>query len=149
VLTDLDASECPPVLMREWLGIPKHLNLVFRVAVREVEAWLLGCRKSFGAFIGVLETRIPTNVEEIRDPKQFVVNLARRSRKRDIHLDIVPREGSTAKVGPNYNGRLISFVERYWDPAVAGECSPSLRKTIDALDAFVPAFGPSQRRADR
>ena len=136
VLTDLDTSECAPVLIRQWLNSPKHPNLLFRVAVREVETWLLGCRASFAAFLGVPENRIPANVEEIPNPKEFVVNLARRSRKRDIRVDIVPEDGSTAKVGPDYNGRLMCFVETSWDPAVAKVHSLSLRKTIDALDRF-------------
>jgi hypothetical protein len=148
VLTDLDTSECAPVLIRRWLDAPRHPNLLFRVAVREVEAWVLGCRASFAVFLGVPENRIPINADEVPNPKELVVNLARRSRKKDIRLDIVPQDGSTAKVGPNYNGRLMSFVERYWDPAVAKEGSLSLRKAVEALDAFQPVFGHSQGRGD-
>ena len=138
VLTDLDTSECAAVLIRQWLNAPKHPNLLFRVAVREVEAWLLGCRESFAAFLGVPKSRIPANVEEIPNPKEFVVNLARRSRKRDIRVAIVPEDGSTARVGPDYNGKLMLFVETSWDPAVAKANSPSLHKTIDTLDQFRP-----------
>jgi hypothetical protein len=140
VLTDLDTSECPPVLVRQWLRTPRHPNLLFRVAVREVEAWLLGCRESFAAFLGVPEDRIPAKVEGIPNPKEFVVNLARRSRKRYIRMDIVPRDGSTAKVGPDYNGRLISYVESHWDPGLARERSPSLQRAVEVIDAFEPVF---------
>jgi hypothetical protein len=143
VLTDLDTCECAPVLVKQWLGVPKHPNLLFRVAVREVEAWLLGCRESFASFLGVPESRIPANVEGIPNPKELVVNLARRSRKRTIRVDIAPQDGSTAKVGPDYNGRLMSYVERHWDPAIAKEYSPSLQKAIEVIDAFEPVFeGP-------
>lgn len=140
VLTDLDTHECAPVFVKEWLGVPRHPNLLFRVAVREVEAWLLGCREAFAAFLGVPENRIPPNVDEIQDPKRFLVDLARRSRKGSIRRDIVPQSGSTAKVGPDYNGRLMSFVEEYWDPAVAKDRSLSLKKALEALDEFVPVF---------
>jgi hypothetical protein len=140
VLTDLDTCECAPTLIRQWLNTPKHPNLLFRVAVREVEAWLLGCREAFAAFLGVPESRIPADVEAIADPKVFVVNLARRSRKRDVRLDIVPEDGSTAKVGPAYNARLRFFVETSWDPAVAKTRSPSLRRTMNALDVFQPVL---------
>jgi hypothetical protein len=140
ILTDLDVNECPPVLIRGWLNGPLHPNLAFRVAVRTVESWLLGSRESFAAFLGVQENRIPLNVDEIPKPKEFVVNLARRSRKRDIRADLVPEEGSTAKVGRNYNGRLMCFVESSWDPSVAGARSPSLRRAIDALDRFQPVY---------
>jgi hypothetical protein len=143
VMTDLDKSECAPVLIRQWLGTPRHPNLLFRVAVRAVEAWLLGCRESFAAFLGVPENRIPTNVEEVQNPKELVVNLARHSRKRVIRVDMVPQDGSTAKVGPDYNGKLVSYVETYWDPAIAKEHSPSLLKAIEVIDAFEPIFeGP-------
>ncbi|MDF2210039.1 hypothetical protein L1F28_15070 [Arthrospira platensis NCB002] len=40
VLTDLDKSECPLAIINEWLkSQPKHPNLLFRVAVKEVESW--------------------------------------------------------------------------------------------------------------
>src|SRR4030042_645524 len=97
VLTDLDTSECPPVLVRQWLNAPRHPNLLFRVAVREVEAWLLGCRESFAAFLGVPERQIPADGEAIHNRQEVVVNLARRSRKRVIREDIAPRGGSTAR----------------------------------------------------
>ncbi len=41
VLTDLDEAACPASLLRSWLPTPPHPNLIFRVAVREVESWLL------------------------------------------------------------------------------------------------------------
>jgi hypothetical protein len=47
VLTDLNSTECPPTLIKKWLPYPKHPNLLFRVAVREVEAWLLAHRDAF------------------------------------------------------------------------------------------------------
>jgi hypothetical protein len=140
VLTDLDRHECPPVLIEDWLSTQKHQNLLFRIAVREVEAWLLGCREPFAAFLGVSVSRIPAGVEQIPDPKGFVVNLARRSRKKDIRVDIAPEPGSTAKVGPDYNGRLMCFVQKFWDPSVAKQNSPSLRKAIEALEVFRPVY---------
>lgn len=138
VLTDLDQYECPPVLISEWLTGDKHHNLLFRVAVRQVESWLLGCRALFSKFLGVHESEIPICVDEIPNAKSFVIDLARRSPRRQIRLDIVPQEGSTAKVGPDYNGRLINFVENIWDPNIAKEISPSLRKAIEILDEFEP-----------
>jgi hypothetical protein len=146
ILTDLDTSECAPVLIKTWLKAPKHPNLLLRVAVREIETWVMGCRDSFAAFLGVQDARIPSNVDDIADPKEFVIRLARRSRKRDIRRDIVPQDGSTARVGPNYNGRLMSFVEKEWNPMVAREYSISLKRAMRALDVFEPVFGVSQNR---
>lgn len=36
VLTDLDNADCPLVILSEWLTQPKHPNLLFRIAVKEV-----------------------------------------------------------------------------------------------------------------
>ncbi|MGL5065102.1 MAG: hypothetical protein ACRC62_34470, partial [Microcoleus sp.] len=46
VLTDLDNAECPLEIIFEWLSQPKHPNLLFRIAVKEVEAWLLAHREA-------------------------------------------------------------------------------------------------------
>lgn len=139
VLTDLEMEECAPLLVRSWLGRrPKHPNLLFRVAVREVEAWLLGSREEMAAFLGVEATRIPRVVDEVQDPKLFLVNLARHSRKAKIRRDIVPQPGSTARIGPAYNDRLIEFIETQWTPHVARQSSPSLDRTMKVLADFRP-----------
>ncbi len=104
---------------------------------------MLACRGSFAKFLGVPEDKIPVDVDDIPNAKAFLINLARKSRKKELRLDIVPREGSTAKVGHDYNGRLIYFVENFWKPDVAKEVSPSLRRTMEALDNFQPDF-PSE-----
>lgn len=38
ILTDLDIEECAPRLRAKWLPKGNHPNLVFRIAVREVES---------------------------------------------------------------------------------------------------------------
>ncbi len=114
VLTDLDQSECAPILMRKWLISPKQANLIFRVAVRAVESWLLAHRKALARFLGIPENQIPSNPDEIENPKQFLMQLAAKSRKREVREAIVPAPGSTAFIGPDYNGKLIEFVEREW-----------------------------------
>jgi hypothetical protein len=140
VLTDLDRYECPPILMDEWLIGDRHHNLIFRVAEKQVESWLLGCRALFAKFLGVRENLIPRNVDEITNAKAFLIDLARQSPRKRLRLDIVPREGSTARVGPDYNGRLVHFVESIWDPNIAKELSPSLRRAMRVLDRFEPTI---------
>jgi hypothetical protein len=138
VLTDLDKTECPPVLINEWLSDPKHPNLLFRVAVREVEAWILAHREAFAKFVGIRKESIPQDLDTIDDPKQLLINLASKSRYRELREAIVPPSGSTAKVGPDYNGRLITFVKNYWKAQVAMRYSPSLHGTMDAVTKFKP-----------
>ncbi len=139
VLTDLDREECPPKLIKKWLSVStQHHNLLFRVAVREVESWVLADRDHFAKFLGIKKEQVPVDVDEIDDPKEYLINLVRKSRKRRLREDIVPTRGSTAKQGPNYNGRLISFVEESWVPNKAMRSSPSLRRTIKAVENFRP-----------
>ena len=47
VLADLDKDECAPVLIKSWMRRPLQQNIVFRIAVREVESWLLADTKGF------------------------------------------------------------------------------------------------------
>jgi len=140
VLTDLDNAECAPEMMRKWLQPSKHPNLLFRIAVREVEAWLLGDRVGIANFLCISPDLVPADVDMIDDPKRSLIELAKRSRKRTIREDLVPRRGSTAKQGSGYNDRLISFVRTRWDHSAAKENSPSLERTVRALETFVPIW---------
>ena len=70
VLTDLDKADCPPGLIQAWLPDPKHPNLLFRIAVREVEAWILAHREAFALFAGVQQELIPQDVDALDDPKR-------------------------------------------------------------------------------
>ncbi len=140
VLTDLDKSECPPVLIKQWLSEPKHPNLLFRIAVREVESWLLAHHDALSKFLGIRKGSIPLDVDAVDDPKQLLIDLTRKSRYRPLREAIVPSPGSTAKVGPDYNGRLISFVKSHWKVPVAMRCSPSLKRTVHAVSNFKPMW---------
>ncbi len=140
VLTDLDRTECPPIKIREWLQEPKHHNLLFRIAVKEVEAWLLADRINFARFLGISKEAIPDNVEEIEYPKEFLINIAKRSRKRSLREYIIPLPSSTAKQGPNYNGCLIYFIDKFWNIKLSMQNSPSLKCAVEAIQQFEPLW---------
>ncbi|HAT14441.1 MAG TPA: hypothetical protein DCS91_13530 [Microcoleaceae bacterium UBA11344] len=140
VLTDLDNAECPLVILSEWLTQPKHPNLLFRIAVKEVEAWLLAHREAFAEFLGISVSLIPANVDEIPDPKQLLINLARKSKKRSLRDAIVPERNSTAKIGKDYNGQLIQFVQNNWQVEAAQVNSRSLQRAMNALIIFQPTW---------
>lgn len=112
----------------------------FLDAGREVEAWLLAHREGFARFLGVRAALIPEDVESLPDPKRFLINLAGQSRYRNLREAIVPRSGSTARVGPDYNGQLISFVKKNWQIQVATQSSPSLKRTVEVLTVFKPTW---------
>lgn len=140
ILTDLDDRECAPLLINEWLPQTRNPNLIFRIAVREVESWLLADDAGFARFLGIAKHKLPRNPDDLRDPKATLINLARTSRKRDIKADIVPKPGSTAKQGPAYNDCLISFVKDTWNPEKARRHSQSLEKALRALETFEPQW---------
>jgi hypothetical protein len=142
LLTDLDQNPCPSGLIHDWLEAEPHANLIFRVAVREVESWLLADRQGFADFLGISVTKVPLEPDQINDPKQSLVNLARRSRSRTLRESIVPRQGSTAVQGPDYNGCLGDFVRYRWDRDSAARRSPSLNRAWGRLIAFEPHWQP-------
>lgn len=133
ILTDLDEYECPPELIQEWLPIPQNAFLLFRIAVREIESWLIAHRESFAKFASVPVSNIPINVDEISNPKAFLINLIRKSRKKSLREAIVPQVGSTSRIGPDYNSPLIEYVETDWDVAEASQNSSSLKRTLPVI----------------
>lgn len=136
VFTDQDTQDrCPPVAINE-LPVPLHPNLLYRFAVMETEAWLLAHRAAVAKFLSVPANKICQNPESIGKPKEYLVDLARKSNSRAIKADIVPAAGSTSRIGPNYNGKLIQFVMEKWDVNIAAQSSPSLKRTFGRLRCF-------------
>ncbi|KAA0221666.1 hypothetical protein EDS67_28165 [candidate division KSB1 bacterium] len=141
ILTDLDNEECSPGLIKRLLPESRSQNLLLRVAVHEVEAWLLADRQRMAEFLGVPAAKIPSQPDDCKDPKTVLVGLARMSRRRDIRDDLVPAHLSTSKVGKNYTGRLTQFVTTKWRVnGLARKNSPSLDKALQALEQFSPTI---------
>ncbi|MBF0517316.1 MAG: DUF4276 family protein [Nitrospirae bacterium] len=134
VLTDLDKKKCAPELISEWITFQKHPNLLFRVAVREVESWLLADREGFSDFAKVNLMEIPVKPDEIADPKLKLLEIIKKSKDRALKDDILSRY--YGKIGPNYNGKLSEFVNDSWDIERAVENSPSLNRTHKRLVEF-------------
>ena len=133
VITDLDQKTCAPQLIRDWINFDIHKKMLFRIAEKEIDAWLLSDRESFAKLMNIPVNKIPLNTQEIADPKQYIINLARKSRKRIIK-DIIP--AGTGRQGPAYNIVLQRFVYEQWSAEKAANCNESLRKTIDRLKEF-------------
>jgi hypothetical protein len=140
VLTDLDSEECAPTLIDNWLPVGRNPNLIFRVAVKEVEAWLLADYESLGTYLKLRSTRIIDDPEGLLDPKATLIALARASRSSELRKRLVPRRGSTAKQGPDYNACLATYVKESWDINVASQRAQSLEKTLQRLREFTPTW---------
>jgi hypothetical protein len=135
LLTDLDSPEdCPPGLIRSWIKGTLNPKFFFRVAVMEVESWLMADRAGFANFLSIPIHRIPSPTDDILKPKEYLVSLARRSKKRRLRDELVPEPGAKIPVGYGYNTRLMEFVRDYWDLERAAVTSPSLKRTLDRLD---------------
>ncbi len=137
LLTDLDRHPCPPGLVREWLQQPKHKDFLLRVAVREVEAWVLAADASLGGFLGIRRRVVFPTPERLSDPKLELLKLASDSPRRDLRDALVRREGGgNLRQGPAYNSTLATFIRDEWQPAVAAERCPSLSRLLNALTAM-------------
>jgi hypothetical protein len=130
VLVDLDQdAPCASEFVARELPTPAP-HMLFRVAVRQAEAWLMGDRDNLASYLRVARSRIPNDPETVPDAKEAMVNIARTSRDRHIQRDMVPAMGSGRKAGPNYAGRLIEFATKYWRPAIAAERVDSLSRCV-------------------
>lgn len=145
VLVDLNTQDaCAPRLVSAWL--PRRAPfLCFRVAVHELEAWLLADRAGIARFLGVTESVVPANPETLRDPKATMVDLARRSRKRVMREDLVPDPRGSRREGRAYASQLASFARDHWQPGVAAGRAPSLAGAIACLRTVLAASAPGSR----
>jgi hypothetical protein len=137
VVTDLDTKyACAPLLIKDWLPVPRNDQLLFRVAVREVESWLLGDKKNFATFFSIRQELIPSMPDTLKDPKHTVIALVKKSRKRSIREAIVPLD-DYASIGPGYNLVFQDYIQNHWDITTACQHSPSLDRAMQALNKIV------------
>ena len=99
----------------------------------EVESWIMADRTGFAAFLSVPSHQIPSPTDDILNPKEFLVSLARRSRKKVVREALVPMPGANFPVGIEYNTLLSEFVREHWNLERAAVVSPSLKRTLDRL----------------
>jgi hypothetical protein len=138
VLTDLDRHPCPPALIKQWQANVLPSRMLFRIAVREVEAWLLADREGIAKFLDIAINKLPHEPEAEAGPKRTLINLARKSRKRRLAQELVPEAGSAARIGPLYNARMREFVGNTWNIQRACDHAPSLARAVSRLLTFLP-----------
>ncbi len=135
MLTDLDRVHCPSELLRNWISEQPHPNFLFRIAVREVESWLLADSCSLAEFLQIEVIHIPADPDSLVDAKSELLKLAQRS-PRKIRTGLLPRPGSRATIGPEYNSLLNQFIISCWDIEKAAQQSPSLQRARSATMAL-------------
>jgi hypothetical protein len=129
LLTDLDRQVCPMSLVEEWMGgrHAPHPEFLLRVCVREAEAWVMADCEAVARFLGIRSAEVPSKPEQLPDPKQELLRLARRC-TRNLRNGLLPAGNSKAQVGWEYNRLLTTFIEEHWNPASAGARAPSLQR---------------------
>ena len=133
-LVDLDKNECAPLLIHNWFKrSPEELpnNLIFRIAVKEIESWILADRNNFARFTGISINNFSNNPDNLSDPKEHLLNILRNKGTKKWHKDMLP--GKNAYIGPLYNEKLINFINNKWSPEKAARLSPSLNHAMKAI----------------
>lgn len=139
ILLDSDKDKCALKLLNSLVPPRRrHRHCLFRIAVREVEAWLLADSKGTSNFLGISERLVNKTPESLDDAKGHLIDLARRSRIRKLKEGLIPDLRTTAVVGPEYNQILSSFVKGNWNVRAAAKRSESLRRALSAIEGFSP-----------
>lgn len=137
LLTDLDRTACPVELRAAWIGNrnPSE-NLVMRIAVREVEAWILADHQALKTIVGGRGS-LPADPDLIPDPKQYFLRLVAKQARREVREELVAGAGAIASQGIGYNARLSHLVSTVWSPERAALRSKSLHKARIRLSEMV------------
>ena len=136
VLADLDRrDDCAPNRVFQLKGrLEIAPALLIRVAVLEIESWILADREGIAEWLGVALNVVPRSPETLEDPKRVFVQLASRSRRRYMREGMSPSEvRGTHRTGPDYNEMVSEFVALQWNPEAARYNSPSLDRAINRI----------------
>jgi hypothetical protein len=140
VLADLDRANCLVEFRNQWVaGRPLPDTLVFRIAVREVESWVLADHVAMRELVGTRGV-LPAEPDALAEPKQTLLGFARAAPKR-VREDLLKTSSGQLSQGLGYNARLTTWVNAAWDPERAAARSPSLARARLRLQEVASAFG--------
>lgn len=138
VLTDLDRANCLVEFRDQWLVTAPPKNLLLRIAVREVESWVLADHIAMRTLIGGKGV-LPAAPDDLVDPKQSLLKLAK-SAPKQVREDLLKTIDDNLAQGLGYNARLTAWISSEWSPQRAAERSPSLARARLRLNEVVSAF---------
>ena len=145
VLTDLDHADCLVEFRDQWFNAKQPpANLLLRVAVREVESWVLADHAAMRALIGPKGV-LPPMPDLLADPKQMLLRLAKNAHNQ-VRQDLLKTIDGNLSPGVGYNSRLTQWVNSTWSPQRAADRSPSLARTRLRLNQVMGAFDKRQRK---
>lgn len=143
VLVDLDRG-CAPG-KRQALLADCHPNLLLRIAVHEVEAWLLADHEAMAGWADLPPAKLPADADALGDPKRELVNLIRRHAPARLRRQIVPGDGDRRQTAPGYNDAVREFIIKHWDPDRAVARSESLASARRRIAEWRPRALPWNR----
>lgn len=134
VVLDLDQKECAPSYARECL-YQASPNMIFRIAVREIESWIMSDREHFAKFFRIPKEKIPLFPDEEINPKRKLVQLVKEyCNDKNIQLDIIPM--GKAEFGRGYLSQIQKFLfgnKNTWRLEEGIKHSESLQKARERL----------------
>lgn len=126
LVADLDTNTCPSALIEDWSRRDRNPGqLLFRVAVRQIESWILADREGIAKFLSVRVVHIPKTPDALTNAKQSLLRVAQKA-PRKIREELVADRGAIASQGLGYNDLLSRFVRTSWNPKNAASRSDSL-----------------------
>ena len=139
LVTDLDTWATPNDLGQDWFGVLCLSELpdgfIFRVAVHEIESWILADKDGLARYLLISPDNFPDNSDAIPDPKQFLLNLVATKCRKKRFREMLPMKGQ--KIGIGYNPVLSEFVDTLWDIDQAILRSSSLRRAMEKITSFI------------
>ena len=134
LITDLDTANCAPSLLNSWknsVNIEMPANMLLRIAVREIESWLLADNIAASKLLAT--NKIPHDPDQEPDPKRKLIELAKKA-PRAIQSDLVAERSARATQGIGYNSRLTNFIRTSWCPMRARTKSDSLERCCRRIE---------------
>jgi hypothetical protein len=144
---DLDHDVCAPSLLASWqASFGEHTDLLIRVAVREIESWILADRRRFAGFVGGQSDNVNPLPDTLPDPKRYLLDFAKNYADIELKRDLLPKDFNRyPRIGPAYNLQMCRFVEHKWRPHVALSRSDSLARAVSAIMALGERSGKNQQ----
>ena len=134
-LTDLDQKHSVQQIANEWFNIACLAllpdKLIFRIAVHEIESWIIADINGIANFLNVSPANFVTSPDDLDDPKQFLFNVIRSKCRSAKFKEMLPQKGQA--VGIDYNPQIVSFIKEKWDIQTAMANSPSLKRAVDCF----------------
>lgn len=117
---------------------PPNLSarFLFRLAVPEIESWILADNKGFAEHFRVPESRLPRNPDEEHDSKLTILHLVQKSKSRLFKNEMISAYDRN-KIGTGYNLHLTSFVREKWSVEEAAMRSASLARCVSRLQELL------------